>query len=597
MKILHGASFCGASLLFHCLLLYNNIAVQGFVVNNFKNICNNNNNALSLNYPSHVNPYWRRNSSSPKKWVATTSLSSGKGENIESHNETNETNENLPLAKKEENIYIPEDKTKKKDSMRNSASTGGKDPSARRRELQLSWCGRDSCDVEAIREKVIGPQNQVEFEAPATGQVMCEWVDHDTTTDNDSSKRSIINGNNQQQQQIDKYGSGVQLPRVLILVKGDNDELVSIAADAVRELVSKEDIMVLLTPDVAAKTKYYFGVDDGEAFIQLFEPKRVPGFGGNHISDSLSYTYDLDDAENPIIPDPDGPDLICTIGGDGSLMYANLLFPGSCPPILCISGGSLGFLTPFSKEEIVDAIRKTLDFEDSNNNDEEDDEMQVDDHDLTTERNRNALVPSTNSKTLSETMNTPSNEFFGANNRICLSMRMRLDCRVINREGIVRARFNVLNEVVIDRGASPYLANLECFCDNVHLTTVQADGIIFATPTGSTAYSMAAGGSVVHPAVPAILVTPICPHVLSFRSMVFPDHVVLRCYVPDDARADAYVSFDGKYRRELHRGDSVQIQMSVHPVPTINRLDHSSDWLHSLKKNFNFNTRTRQKPL
>jgi NAD+ kinase len=60
-------------------------------------------------------------------------------------------------------------------------------------------------------------------------------------------------------------------------------------------------------------------------------------------------------------------------------------------------------------------------------------------------------------------------------------MRMRLDVRVINREGVVRARFNVLNEVVIDRGASPYLAALECFVDDLHLTTVQADGIIFAT--------------------------------------------------------------------------------------------------------------------
>ena len=108
---------------------------------------------------------------------------------------------------------------------------------------------------------------------------------------------------------------------------------------------------------------------------------------------------------------------------------------------------------------------------------------------------------------------------------------------------------------------------------------------------------MAAGGSVVHPAVPAIMVTPICPHVLSFRSMVFPDNVVLRCYVPDDARSDAAVAFDGKHRRELHRGDSVQIQMSAYPVPTINRSDHSSDWLTSLKRNFNFNTRARQAPL
>ena len=116
------------------------------------------------------------------------------------------------------------------------------------------------------------------------------------------------------------------------------------------------------------------------------------------------------------------------------------------------------------------------------------------------------------------------------------------------------------------------------------------------SPTGSTAYSMAAGGSVVHPAVPCILVTPICPHVLSFRSMVFPDHVVLRCYVPDDARSSACVAFDGKNRRELQKGDSVQISMNVHPVPTINRVDHSADWLDSLKRNFLFNARPVQKP-
>ena len=132
----------------------------------------------------------------------------------------------------------------------------------------------------------------------------------------------------------------------------------------------------------------------------------------------------------------------------------------------------------------------------------------------------------------------------------------------------------------------PYVAHTGTLCLN-----------LFHRPTGSTAYSMAAGGSVVHPAVPAILVTPICPHVLSFRSMVFPDSVVLRCYVPDDARADASVAFDGRYRRVLHRGDSVQIQMSKHPMPTINRVDHSADWLQSLKRNFNFNTRARQQPL
>ena len=80
----------------------------------------------------------------------------------------------------------------------------------------------------------------------------------------------------------------------------------------------------------------------------------------------------------------------------------------------------------------------------------------------------------------------------------------------------------VMNEVVVDRGESPFLTHLDLFADNRFLTKVQADGIIIATPTGSTAYSMAAGGSMVHPTVPCILVTPICAHSLSFRPIILP---------------------------------------------------------------------------
>jgi NAD+ kinase len=79
--------------------------------------------------------------------------------------------------------------------------------------------------------------------------------------------------------------------------------------------------------------------------------------------------------------------------------------------------------------------------------------------------------------------------------------------------------------------------------------------------------------------------------------MVFPDHVVLDVYVPDDARSEASVSFDGKFRQDLRRGDCVEISMSPYAVPTVNRYDHSTDWLGSLKRNFNFNSRPRQKPL
>jgi len=469
----------------------------------------------------------------------------------------------------------------------------------RRRKMELSWCGRNDCTGgNRIREKVVGEHNHVEFEGPATGQVMYEWAPAVDTRGEMEEEKTVT-----------------APPSVLLIVKRGDDELLKVAADAVQNLTALS-IDVLLHPELSAKIKHYFGVDGRN--IKLFEPRLVPGYGGSHLkprgttkaklqSDLQKHQGRFSSSENADA----GPDLVCTLGGDGLLMYASTLFQGPVPPILCIAGGSMGFLTPFSKEEMVDAIATALGMIHR-----EEEESSIDEGPAYFPGGGTAPVavrplmspsytddggdvwsgPASHPDYYGEDYLKPKHRF-GAYNRICLSMRMRLDCRIINPEGVVRARFSVLNEVVIDRGSSPYLANLECFCDDVHLTTVQADGVIFATPTGSTAYSMAAGGSVVHPAVPAILVTPICPHVLSFRSMVFPDHVVLRCYVPDDARSDACVAFDGKARRELHRGDSVQIQMSAHPVPTINRVDHSSDWLNSLKRNFNFNSRVRQSPL
>lgn len=266
----------------------------------------------------------------------------------------------------------------------------------------------------------------------------------------------------------------------------------------------------------------------------------------------------------------------------------------------------MGFLTPFSESEMTDAIKIALGITESSKESFSNihtDGIYSDAYEGDNQKELQVFPPNmlsypNNNEQCIDVGRQTRRFTFGYEGYICLTIRMRLDCRVVNREGTVRARYNVLNEIVIDRGSSPYLCALECFCDDVHLTTVQADGVIFATPSGSTAYSMAAGGSVCHPAVPCILVTPICPHVLSFRPMVFPDHCVLRCFVPDDARSTSTVAFDGKHRLELRRGDNVQIQMSVYPVPTINKGDSTStDWLESLKNSFNFNTRPRQKPL
>jgi NAD+ kinase len=90
--------------------------------------------------------------------------------------------------------------------------------------------------------------------------------------------------------------------------------------------------------------------------------------------------------------------------------------------------------------------------------------------------------------------------------------------------------------VLVDRGPSPFLSKIEAYDRGQLITTIQADGVMLATATGSTAYSVSAGGSMVHPNVPAILMTPICPHTLSFRPVILPDSVEVELRVADDAR-------------------------------------------------------------
>ena len=94
----------------------------------------------------------------------------------------------------------------------------------------------------------------------------------------------------------------------------------------------------------------------------------------------------------------------------------------------------------------------------------------------------------------------------------------------------------------------PAMSTIELFGDDDHFTTVQADGICISTPTGSTAYNLAAGGSLCHPDNPVILVTAICAHTLSFRPIILPDTIVLRVGVPYDARTSSWASFDGRER-------------------------------------------------
>lgn len=382
-------------------------------------------------------------------------------------------------------------------------------------KMELMWCSRggvaDSC-TDAIRERAVGEHNQILLNGPATGQVAYYWSKQKGEPPahrllSPANKRTV----GLQPAREEEESTSTAMQCVLFLIKqggSDSGKLLRIAADAVQNLTSAHsNLQILLDPGTAARLSHYHGVDGPQ--IHLFEAVSTPGFGRNVAPSELALTEAGNAAALPMAKGPLVPDLICTLGGDGLLMHAGMLFQGSIPPILCVSGGSMGFLTAFQPSEMVDAVEISLGLLSENklqermNSRQHQQDIPVFSPNMPSHPHNKDDHRDDDDDDEADRYTSTNNKFrFGMDGQICMSIRMRLDCRIINREGAIRARYNVLNEVVIDRGSSPYLAALECFCDDVHLTTVQADGVIFATPTGSTAYSLAAGSSVVHPAVP-----------------------------------------------------------------------------------------------
>ncbi|WVY89495.1 hypothetical protein V8G54_035009 [Vigna mungo] len=130
---------------------------------------------------------------------------------------------------------------------------------------------------------------------------------------------------------------------------------------------------------------------------------------------------------------------------------------------------------------------------------------------------------------------------------VYITLRMRLRCEIFHKGKAMPGKvFDILNEVVVDRGSNPYLSKIECYEHDRLITKV-----------------------------------------LLFELLD----------IPDDARSNAWVSFDGKRRQQLSRGDSVRISMSQHPLPTVNKFDQTGDWFHSLIRCLNWNERLDQKAL
>lgn len=164
--------------------------------------------------------------------------------------------------------------------------------------------------------------------------------------------------------------------------------------------------------------------------------------------------------------------------------------------------------------------------------------------------------------------------------RFSVVHRTRLRVEVA-RDGVTVASGMVLNEVVINKGALARLARIEACVNGRYLTTFRADGLVIATPTGSTAYSLAAGGPVLHPRVPAFLLTPICPFTLTNRPLIIPDTACVLLKLDPDSR-DVMLTLDGQAGMPITDADIIAIQKSRHPVRTIEMPD--LDYFDMLKQ-------------
>ncbi|KAI9794905.1 MAG: hypothetical protein M1833_007352 [Piccolia ochrophora] len=254
------------------------------------------------------------------------------------------------------------------------------------------------------------------------------------------------------------------------------------------------------------------------------------------------------------------------LGGDGTVLYASWLFQHVVPPVLSFALGSLGFLTTFDYNNFKNTISSAF---------------------------RDGIAVSLRLRFEGTVMRSQRRDNHAAHELVEeLIGEESDDFRTHKPDG----SYTILNDIVVDRGPNPTMSSIEVFGDNEHFTTVQADGVCVSTPTGSTAYNLAAGGSLCHPDNPVILVTAICAHTLSFRPIILPDTIILRVGVPYDARTSSWASFDGRERVELHPGDYVTIAASRFPFASVTSQGRSSeDWVSSIRRTLQWNSRQRQK--
>ncbi len=230
---------------------------------------------------------------------------------------------------------------------------------------------------------------------------------------------------------------------------------------------------------------------------------------------------------------PGQVDLIIVLGGDGTLLAAARSINRKPVPILAVNLGGLGFLTVITREELYPTLESVL-----------------------------------SGKYRSE-------------------RRVQLEGELIRADEAI-ATFLALNDVVVNKGAIARILDLDLHIDGRCVSVYKSDGLIISTPTGSTAYSLAAGGPIVTPAVGAFIITPICAHTLTHRPLVVPDSGVIEIYVKTQREA-AYLTVDGQMGIAAHSEDIVRIRKACSSVEIIQ--PPARDYFELLKEKLKWGAR------
>ncbi|MBI5199496.1 MAG: NAD(+)/NADH kinase [Nitrospirae bacterium] len=206
-------------------------------------------------------------------------------------------------------------------------------------------------------------------------------------------------------------------------------------------------------------------------------------------------------------------DMIIVLGGDGTLLSVVRLVGDLGIPILGVNLGGLGFITEVPLDELYTTLEMVF-----------------------------------------------NNDYF-------IEERLMLIAHV-RRRGERIAEYNVLNEVVINKGALARIIDLETYINKTYVTTFKADGIILSTPTGSTAYSLSAGGPIIYPTLNSFIITPICPHTLTNRPLVLPDDFLVEIALKSES-GDVFLTLDGQVGFSLKYGDVVEVKKSQGKIKLI----------------------------